>query len=86
MPEMTYELCVARVPERTERLPKYKVFVYRYIHAGICGPFTEQVEVTGMAEVVKQAEAWGFQITGLPELSLDLGRPSATFPLEYATV
>lgn len=43
--------------------PTYEVMVYRFIKAGICGPFAGPVTVTGLDGVHDKVGDWGFLIT-----------------------
>jgi hypothetical protein len=48
--DATYEVNVT--PVGFEGLtPVYEVMLYRYVKAGICGPFSETVRVVGLANV-----------------------------------
>lgn len=65
--DTTYEACITRIENKPgDLMNRYKVMVYRYIHAGICGPFTEEVEVNGMGTVIEVMNAWGFEMTDFP--------------------
>jgi hypothetical protein len=82
-PTSHYSLVVIRQEPHYVPVPSYQTFVYRMVEAGVCGPFTEPVTLTGMDKVLAQADVWGFQIAGPPELSLDAtsGNAGCEYPL-----
>ena len=83
-PDAKYEIVATRIAPRDDEdsEPKYRMFVYRYIHGGICGPFSEQVTVRGLRGVNTETQRMGFTITGPGELSLEQDRPCIVYPAE----
>jgi hypothetical protein len=49
--EATYEVNATPLPVPEGDAPAYEVSVYRFIKAGICGPFTD-------SEIVEDIDAW----------------------------
>lgn len=74
-----YELVVTKSDD-DDLMPTYEVFIYRYIYAGICGPFTKPETVVGGGGYVEYASRWGFRIDGFPKVHGD----TATFELVKA--